>query len=184
MIFHNPSFRRVKIEAKDVMVPMLVLLGSNVLILALWTALDPLYWDRYVVGYDLFGRPNETRGHCYSDNWLPFLLALAVVNGGALVVAIHQAWIARRISLEFAESEWIARVMNTIFMVAFVGGPVLVIADEDPRAFYFVFTALIFVVSKPPCRSCEFTVHPHLANVSIFPLIVDLHVSPMFHLWP
>lgn len=145
-IFHNPSFKRVKIEAQDVMVPMMVLLSCNVLILTVWTALDPLYWDRYVVGYDPFGRPNETRGRCYSENWLPYLISLAVVNAGALVVAIHQAWIARKISLEFAESEWIARVMNTILLVAFVGGPVLVIADEDPRAFYFVLCALIFAI--------------------------------------
>lgn len=36
--------------------------------------------------------------------------------------------------------------MGTIMVVSFVGLPVLVIAEDDPRAFYFVLTALIFVV--------------------------------------
>lgn len=147
-IFHNPGFKRVKIEAQDVVIPMFAMLACNILILSLWTALDPLLYERQVINYDQFGRPSETQGLCICENWYFYLAPLGIVNFGALAVAMHQAWIARKLSVEFAESEWIARVMNTILVVSFLGGPVLVISYDDPQSFYFIFSALIFIVCQ------------------------------------
>lgn len=49
-IFHNPSMRRITVSAKDVLIPCFILLGLNVLVLALWTGLSPLSWDRFMLG--------------------------------------------------------------------------------------------------------------------------------------
>merc|ERR1711937_473082 len=69
-----------------------------------------------------------------------------VIDIGALLYAIQQAYVARKISTEFAESEWIALAMSFIILVAFVGIPVMIIADDDAQASYFVYCCLICVI--------------------------------------
>ncbi|CAB9518438.1 expressed unknown protein [Seminavis robusta] len=59
---------------------------------------------------------------------------------------MNQAYAARKISTEFAESDWIARAMSFIMVVSFVACPVLVIVEQDIAAGYFVSVALVFVV--------------------------------------
>lgn len=97
-IFHNPKFRRVKVEARDVMKPMLALLVLNVALLATWTAFAPLEWQRETTSLDEYGRESESQGQCSSDNPLPFFIPLVVVNLGALGYAVMQAYVARKIS--------------------------------------------------------------------------------------
>lgn len=97
-IFHNPKFRRVKVEARDVMRPMLVLLVLNVALLATWTAVAPLEWQREITSVDDYGRASESQGQCSSDNPLPFFIPLVIINLGALGYAIMQAYVARKIS--------------------------------------------------------------------------------------
>lgn len=98
IIFHNPGFRRVKVNAVDVVRPMLVLLALNIIVLGVWTGVSPLEWNREVVDYDAFGRPSESIGKCTCDNLAWFLAPLVVINLGALVFAMHQAYAARKIS--------------------------------------------------------------------------------------
>jgi hypothetical protein len=116
-----------------------------VIVLSLWTSLSPPHWDLSIQSTDNFGRLTETYGFCASDDRVPFLATLAVLNLGALSFAIIQAYKARNISTEFAESEYIFKAMLLILLVCFIGIPVLVIAKDDPAAFYFVFTGIIFV---------------------------------------
>ena len=145
-IFHNPGFRRVKVTATDVMKPLAVLTCLNFVILILWTTLDPLTWERDVVETDRFGRPSETRGECQSDNVLAYLIPLLTVNLGALSLAVYQAYVARQISVEFAESDYIARASSLILVVAFMAIPIAVIAQDNNRAFFFVASGFVFVV--------------------------------------
>lgn len=78
------GFQRTKVTPGDVIKPFLVLLLINILILALWTAIAPLEWDRKPLSYDKFGRKVESVGSCYNDGWLPFGIALFLVNFAAL----------------------------------------------------------------------------------------------------
>lgn len=56
------SFRRVKITPVDVMKPMLVLLLLNIIVLTVWTVVDPLQRETVVVSQDEFLRDSETYG--------------------------------------------------------------------------------------------------------------------------
>lgn len=55
------------------------------------------------------------------------------------------AWVARKISVQFAESEWIAKALVAMFITAFTALPVLVIAYHNPQVFYFIRASLIFI---------------------------------------
>jgi len=101
--------RRIKVTALDVMKPLIALLVVNVLVLSLWTGLDPLKWEREVTTVDVFGQTLETEGHCGSGSFGAFVTVIGVVNLGALAVAAYQAYCARDIALEFSESSYIGR---------------------------------------------------------------------------
>jgi len=99
-IFHNPEkFKRVKVTARDVIQIMSLLLSLNLIILIVWTVVDPLVWDREITGYDKFDREIESKGSCSSDNFWKFTAPLIVVNLGALCISLQQAYIARHISM-------------------------------------------------------------------------------------
>jgi len=145
-LFNSPGFKRLKVTAFDVAKPMIALVGINVLILSLWTALDPLKMEMNIIAEDPFSRPVETYSHCGSNQPLPYLLSLAIVNLGAVVISVYQAYNARKISTEFSESKYIFRALTLVVLVCFIGIPVLIIASENTDAFFFVLSGIIFTI--------------------------------------
>ena len=106
-----------------------------------------MVWERVVLHYDEFGRPIETRGYCsHDDGSLPFVIVLGIFNLGALVYAMYEAYLARDISLQYSESEYIMKAIIIMLAVSFIGIPVAIIAREDPIASVYVLSGLIFVV--------------------------------------
>lgn len=140
------TFQRIQVKPKDVIIPLLILVGSNIVILTLWTILDPPHWERDVVEEDAYGRPIETRGYCHSDQEVAFLAPLVAINGIALVLALWQAWVGRGITTDFSESKYIAMATACIFQALFMGVPIVVIANDDATALLFVYTTIVSVI--------------------------------------
>jgi len=140
-------FKRIKVEAVDVIKPMVVLLAINTIILTVWTIIDPLQRETVSVQKDVFDRDVETYGICKSDHTAIFLAILSLVNLGSLLVALAQSYKARNISTELQESSYIFLAMALILLVSFIGIPVIVIARNDVSSSYFVMAGLVFVVS-------------------------------------
>ena len=138
-LFNNPRMRRVKVSVMDVCKPLFALLFLNILVLALWTGLSPLYWEREFVS------PVESVGQCNTDGSLPYVVVLAVLDLGAMVFALYQAYHARKISLEFAESSYIATAIASTLLVCFVGIPVILLTNQ-PSARFFVVSCIDFVI--------------------------------------
>jgi hypothetical protein len=143
-------------------------------VLVLWGAISPFRWERYDVDSDRFARPIETTGRCESEHgalvvafsssaygfMAPFLIILGfpsagvafwtiflLFNIGILSFASHQAFVARKIAIEFAESEHISLAISTTLVASFVACPVMWMVGDQPRAYYFVRCAFVFVVS-------------------------------------
>lgn len=138
--------RRIKLAAYDVMAPLVGLLTINLIVLTVWTVISPLEWVREVSDRDRFRRPVESRGGCESDNALPFVIILVVVDIGALILAAYQSYVARGIATEFAESEYIGKAIACMLLVSFVGVPTVIIVSGDPRARFFVTASIICVL--------------------------------------
>jgi hypothetical protein len=139
-------FQRIKITAMDVIKPMIALVMINVIVLTFWTVIDPLHRETVVVTQDPFDRNTETYGICGSDYAYIFLATLGMINLGCLLVAVFQAYQARSISTELQESGYIFTAMQFILIVSFIGIPVMVVARENVKAFYFIRAGIIFVV--------------------------------------
>eukprot|EP00956_Cyclotella_meneghiniana_P038765 scaffold159697_cov56-Cyclotella_meneghiniana.AAC.3 len=143
IVKYSAKFKRVKITATDVMKPMVALLFLNIVTLAVWTAIDPLGKN---VGIDPHDRDLETYGSCTSDHSFAFLGVLSVINAGSLLVALQQAWQARKITTDLQESSYIFMAMALIVLVSGIGVPVMIISEGNSTVSYFVSACLIFVV--------------------------------------
>jgi hypothetical protein len=94
---------------------------------------------------DAFGRPRESYGICAYNEQGWFFLALAILNGGILVLSMLQSWHARGLATEFAESKYVFLALASTTVVVFVGAPVLVLARDTPNAVLFLGSSINFV---------------------------------------
>jgi|NOAtaT_6_FD_contig_81_2363372_length_2330_multi_3_in_0_out_0_1 ABC-type sugar transport system substrate-binding protein len=154
-IMHNSErFRRVKITAKQVLYPYVILLIANVIILTCWTVINPLVYRRveHKNSTDLWNRVNESAGRCVSSNpedsggAAPYLGSLAVINGGLLLTANIMAYRSRHIRTEFRESHYIAIVMASMLQAFLIGVPIIWFVLGQPMAYYVVMVFLDFAV--------------------------------------
>jgi len=139
-------FKRIKLTASDVMKPMVVLLLINIIILLVWSIIDPITHETIVVEQDPFGRSTNTYGVCSSQHQTIFICVLGVINLGILLFAVLQAYRARNISTELQESTYIFQAMALCLLVSFIAIPVIIIARENVSAYYFVSLGLLFVI--------------------------------------
>ena len=134
------------------MIQFFLFWSVNLVLLAAWTAIAPLEWKREVTLYDEYSRPTSSFGQCtamsspFDDNDNPgmiFLICLALINVGVLGFALYQAYVARGISVEFAESEYILKALSAAMLVSLVGVPVMIIVTDEPAAFFFVLSRYV-----------------------------------------
>jgi hypothetical protein len=88
----------------------------------------------------------ESEGSCASDHALGFVSAIILVNGTALLLACHQAYIGREVRTEMNESKHIGMAMICIFQSFFFGVPLIFITRNNRSALSFVATSICFVI--------------------------------------
>jgi hypothetical protein len=143
----------------------------NVVLLVLMTVFSPPYYDIFVVQVDRFDQPIETYGICVWRDSVGFLLSLVVLNIGIVFGALYEAWKSRFLTTEFAESQHIGRAVIGTLIVVGIGGPILVIARDNPDASLFVSSGIIFVVVRLiffVCSCFKRSLQPH--NFPFFPM--------------
>jgi len=152
-ILNNPDkFRRLKVTYRDVIAPFVGLLLVNLLVLALWSALAPIKWERFdkTEKDPIMLTTTETYGACSSDEkelTLVFAGLIAAIDILSLIFANIQAYQCRNISVEFSESQWIAIAMVSIMQVLFIGIPLMVLVWDDPPSQFYVRVGIIFITS-------------------------------------
>jgi len=146
------KFRRVKITEKDVIKPFAILMTANVVVLAAWTAVSPLQFQRVDDFFDEYGRVASSHGSCVASSGnntdaIPFLVVLAAINLCPVIFANVQAYKARNIHTEYSESRFIAMVNGSLLQAWFTGIPLLVMVRDNPSAFFVVATIILFLTS-------------------------------------
>ena len=141
------TFQRVQIESKDVVLPLVVLLTCNIVLLSVWAAVAPLEWSRTTLSEDQYGRPSSSIGRCTSDKVWAFLGPIIAINGLALIIALFEAYRARKIDTRYSEAKYIALAVLSIFQVTFIGIPLMFITRDDTTAYFFVSICIVFVTS-------------------------------------
>lgn len=154
-IYHNAQqFRRVQVTPRDVLIPFAVLMTLNVIVLTCWTLIAPLQYERRAhSGTDNWNRVSRSYyGACFGpDNVkggaIPYVVCLVVIDFSVICIAIVQAYRARTIKTDYAESKYIAFIMLSMLQSYLLGLPILALVRDDPQASFVVLTVLIFATS-------------------------------------
>lgn len=135
--------RRRKVNIKQVLGPFVAMIISAIIVLSVWTAIDPLTWDRQTIN-DFTG---ETYGACQSDHSLAFLIPLACIMVLSTVLAAIMAWKTKDVQARFSESGWIFYTIFVQLQTLLVGIPVIVIlTDESTNAAYLGRVLVIWTI--------------------------------------
>ena len=147
MIIAAQTFRNVKVDVKDVMFIMVVVILIQVAILLCWQLIDPMRWQREIIMQDANGYPAQSIGYCSSDgSALPYLIPLVAVDGLMLLYALYLCFVTRKVKEDFQEGRWIFAVVLSIFQILVLSIPILVIVENNNDAFYFVRASVIFLI--------------------------------------
>jgi 7 transmembrane sweet-taste receptor of 3 GCPR len=131
------------VETTDVLLPFALLLSLNVILLSVWTAIDPLVWQRIPTG------EFTSYGTCKPEDGTAAAVLgslLGIVNVGALLLAEIEAYKARNVSDHLSESKYIGLATISMFQMFVIGIPVIFLVRDQPAAQYFVYSGIIFVI--------------------------------------
>lgn len=110
------------VNVKDTLLSIGAVLFLDVIILILWTFIDPLEWKRSVVRMDQFGHPLETSGTCHCESWKIFVSLIVVLHVGLLAVACYMCYAARFIPTKYSEHRYVSISMISNLQIFIVGG--------------------------------------------------------------
>eukprot|EP00526_Cylindrotheca_closterium_P002603 CAMPEP_0113608382 /NCGR_PEP_ID=MMETSP0017_2-20120614/3900_1 /TAXON_ID=2856 /ORGANISM="Cylindrotheca closterium" /LENGTH=913 /DNA_ID=CAMNT_0000517073 /DNA_START=53 /DNA_END=2794 /DNA_ORIENTATION=+ /assembly_acc=CAM_ASM_000147 len=146
--FHNPvPGVKIRIETGDLVVPAVLLLSAVMIVLLIWTARAPPDFERTIYEWNSFGQPTKSRGLCAYEEAVPYAVVIGFVFLISVELAIRRAYEARKVSVEFAETEYIVLTLVTICAIAMFGILLWFLLDHSPAALFVVTAALIFLVS-------------------------------------
>ena len=138
------AMRRKKVEVKDVMIIMAIIMTGEIIILSVWTALDPPKWEREIVqegdGYVL-----ESTGTCHSDETNTFLMVQVLYHVACLFYVLFLCWQTSDIPTEFAEGSYISLSILCLFQLSVLAIPIAYMVQDTAYVYYFVRAMFLFL---------------------------------------
>jgi ABC-type glycerol-3-phosphate transport system substrate-binding protein len=149
-IFKDPDkYKVMVVQPVDSLKIFLRVCLLNGVLLALWTALDPLRWARQEVtnGETVSNGTIETFGACRGESTasLGFAIALFLLNLIFCFMGTLQAFKCRFLVLEFNEIQWLPLALLPFFESWIIGGPLLLFVNQQPTATFILLTLIIVV---------------------------------------
>ena len=139
--------KKSQVNTKDVVLPLVVLLSANAITLFVWTFVDPLKYTRVnAEGVDPWNRIIATYGQCTMERPWPYVSVLGTLNIGVLIIAIVEAYRARKIASELAEAKHFGIALLSMLQVSLLGIPLMAVVRDDPQAYYLTLCLLVFIV--------------------------------------
>jgi hypothetical protein len=140
------QFSRRKIEVRHVAGPMVIIVMMALLVLSLWTALDPLRWTRV----EIDSYTGDSIGQCNSENFAAFIIPLIVLMLIPTALTALMAWKTMDVDEAYAESKWIFSMILVQLEVVVVAVPLVFILRDvstDGRYLGFMFMLWVFPMS-------------------------------------
>jgi len=145
-LLNGPGFRRQRVRERDVILPLIIFVVSNISLLVVWTVVDPLKWERRSVEGQLwrtYGKCSLTEGGVGEK---VMVTVLALCTTGFLGLG-WQAFKARNISTEFSESTYLGIAVFSWMQLSVVGVPVLfLMEDSNVTARYGLVVGLLLAI--------------------------------------
>lgn len=132
------AMRRSQVLVSHVFwVPLSVFL-LNTSVLAVWTAVSPLEWNRITLEVDAFGRTLESKGTCLGNDQTRtntvFGVLVILINFFSFLINGFQSYKARELPSSFNESFYITVCNSVILEVFLIGTPLLSVLSVNSSA--------------------------------------------------
>jgi hypothetical protein len=137
--------RRVRVTVRETVSVVAGVLLVDVIILTVWTVVDPLHWERTTLTADKYGVSLTSEGHCTSKSWAAFALAIGIFHFALLCIACVMCYLSRDIPTRFSEGSYVSIAMVSNFQIFVVGIPLLIILGTDPVSSYFVRVVIVWM---------------------------------------
>mmetsp|Transcript_36254 Transcript_36254/g.71349 ORF Transcript_36254/g.71349 Transcript_36254/m.71349 type:complete len:1034 (+) Transcript_36254:110-3211(+) len=138
--------QRIKLSLLDVLKPLIALSMINLVLLLIWTIVDPLKWVR--IAAEETNKSWNTYGACRSKGKASyiFITLIMLINFGSLVMTCVQAYQARFIRDGISESKYIGIAACSWLEVFIIAVPLLFLVQGNSSAAYFLLLAIICVM--------------------------------------
>jgi len=143
------QFARRKIDIKHVAWPMAILVGCAVLVLSLWTALDPLQWERK----EIDSVTGESVGLCSCDGAARFAAPLYAIMLIPTVSTLFMAWKTKDVDDMYSESRWIFAMIVVQLQVLLFSIPIIVVLSDSSTDGRYIGQSLL-IWSIPMSTLC------------------------------
>lgn len=136
------QFSRRTIEVRHVVGPMIAIVSMALLVLSLWTALDPLIWMRV----EIDPVSGDSIGQCSSERFAAFIIPLIVLMLIPTVLTALMAWKTMDVDEAYAESRYIFSMILVQLEVVVLSVPlVFILRDVSTDGRYLGFLLLLWV---------------------------------------
>jgi hypothetical protein len=136
------QFVRRKVDIAHVAWPSAILVAMALLVLGLWTGLDPLRWNRHEINIIT----GESIGECSSENSAAFIAPLAVIVMIPTLLTFYMALKTKDIDDAFSESRWIfVMVLIQLEVLLFAAPLIPLLRDVSTDGRYVGYALIIWV---------------------------------------
>jgi hypothetical protein len=133
------------VSARQTALTVGLVLSIDIVILTVWSIVDPLEWKRTILTADKYGEPLTSSGHCSSDHWLVFGGIIASFHFCLIAVASYKCYVTKEVHSAFTDVKYIAIAMFSNMQVFVLGLPVLMILGAESAGSFFVRCAFIWL---------------------------------------
>ena len=141
------QLRRKAVTIQNVLGPMAVVILCAMAVLLTWTLVDPFIWEREVQ----LEIPAESVGHCESESFNEFFIAMVFIMIIATGMTTYEAWKASDIPREFSDTKLVLYTVSSHLQAWIVGPPTLAVlgshSSTDATYIGRIFLFWVFAVS-------------------------------------
>jgi hypothetical protein len=161
------STRRRKVTYFQVIRPLLFLFAALVIVLSVWTIIDPWQWTRGIL---IDVQPPESIGQCGSNHFNAFFWTCAALIGVPTLLTIIAVWRTKDISQDLSDTSLTFYLVVTQFQAWLLGVPVLIVLGTSSvdasylgRAlliWLFAVAPLLIVICPTIFRAARYRINP------------------------
>jgi hypothetical protein len=137
------SEKRVTVTSAQVMKPFYALISMALILLVLWTYIDPWAWEREEVAFDENGYPTESVGRCTSETFYEFFLPLFFLSWIATSITLYMAWKTRDIPSDYSDSVWIFCCIYSQLLAWSFGFPLGIFIEDSMRTGVYIVRLML-----------------------------------------
>eukprot|EP00516_Mucochytrium_quahogii_P004898 CAMPEP_0203750554 /NCGR_PEP_ID=MMETSP0098-20131031/4765_1 /ASSEMBLY_ACC=CAM_ASM_000208 /TAXON_ID=96639 /ORGANISM=" , Strain NY0313808BC1" /LENGTH=1928 /DNA_ID=CAMNT_0050639909 /DNA_START=418 /DNA_END=6204 /DNA_ORIENTATION=+ len=117
----------------------------DIILLVLWTLIDPLKFIRDTTEFDPYGNPKNSVGTCKSEYSTVFLVAISVYHIAVLLYGSKISYQTSDLNTAFSEAKYVSVAVISALQVFILAIPLLIVIAGDPISDMFVRSGVVFL---------------------------------------